>query len=141
MSDFFRNLTDRLIETLEDIGLPESLNPEVRLAATVILVDLASVDNDFDDEEYRSISRFLTRAFQIKSSDIRELILKAKQECQKSQAEINEYANYLKEHLNPDERERLLNQLKRLVLADNVTHPFEQMLVDRYEQLLIGDEL
>ena len=134
------SLLGGLIDSVKHLLSGEGSSPysdsSIQLALTVMLVDVALVDNDFDDDEYRAIHHVLRAKLGIDSPEAHELISEAREVVKQSTEEVESFSTFLLSRLNETEREKLVIDLVELMGTDGVIHPFEVDLKLRYEKLL-----
>jgi len=97
---------------------------ELALAATVLLVDLADCDQDFDPEEYQVITSGLIRMFDTCKSEVTALVNEAQQYLANLRG-VDRYAQILKEELNDSEKAMLMDVIDELTAADGKEDGFE----------------
>lgn len=104
---------------------PESEQPSLELAATILLLETADADGEIDDEELGCLRKALCKTFQLDASAVDTLLLKARQRLHISDG-VYRFARRLREAWSADERQQLLVSLWLVVFADGK--------VDRYEE-------
>ncbi len=106
-------------------GKPESEQPSLELAATILLLETADADGEIDDTELDCLRGALGKTFQLESNRVDTLLLKARQRLHISDG-VYRFARRLREAWSADERQQLLISLWLVVFADG--------RVDRYEE-------
>lgn len=109
-------------------------NP-VKLALSVMLVDLARVDEVFSNEEHYFIQERLCEYFSISKDQAYSLIEKASKIVEEN-IEQEKFAEMLKNNLTPVEREEIITIMRSLIVADSEVNPLEKNLLQRYKNLL-----
>ena len=107
----------------------------LELAFTVLLVDLALVDNEFHDLEHRFIKTRLVDIFKISLDQAYALIEQADRIVAQNN-DSDSYARYLAEVLSAESREKLVALLDELMRVDGRIDSFEVGLKQRYQRLL-----
>jgi uncharacterized tellurite resistance protein B-like protein len=110
-------------------------NLEIGLAYALLLVDLASIDARFADEEYSLITGMLQRNFKLTPEEAAQTIAEAKTMQHPFRGALG-YADQLKRDLSQADRERLMQLLDDVMNSDNVRDNMELYLRGRYSALL-----
>lgn len=112
-------------------------NPEddLHLAAAALLVEAASLDDDFAETERRTIAALLESQFDLDPDDVEALIGRASSAVADS-AQLYGFTRILKDRLQPDERVRIIEMLWEVACADGEVHSYESGLVRRVAGLL-----
>ncbi len=108
---------------------------EYQLALTVVLVDMAMVDNDFDYKEHSFILNQITQRFALSKDDVYALINEAESIITQND-DIDSYGRALQKFINAEERETVMILLDKLIMIDSERNPYEIKLRQRYEKLL-----
>lgn len=108
---------------------------DIEFAVAVILVDLASCDQNFDQVEYDTILAGLHRVFGINQIEVAGLIQKANMAMQGLRGTDN-FAKLVRDSLPQDKREEIMRLIDSLIAADGVLDGYELLLRRRYAQLL-----
>lgn len=108
---------------------------ELELALTVILVDLASCDQNFDRSEYHFIGKVLREIFGTTPDEVKPLVNQAITILSNLRG-TNSYADLLAENL-PDEKKHLvLEAIDTMIDIDGVEDGFETYHRARLERML-----
>jgi len=116
----------------EAVGIKD---PKAELAYAIILLDLALIDDDFDQREQGLIYAKLKEAFGLRPEKVEELIKKAKA-IVSGTGEIESFAEYIGVNFSREKREEVIGALDAVLLADEIEHPFEIDLRNRYAKIL-----
>jgi len=108
---------------------------ELELAVAVLLVDLASCDEHFDPEEREAIIKGMRRIFGTSRPDVIALMNQASLALENLRGPAA-FADLLKENLNDDEKQVVMEVIEEVIMADNVEDGFETYLRSRFAQLL-----
>lgn len=111
----------------------------IDLAWAVLLVDMASIDNDFSPRESYFIKQKMTDHLGVTYEQAVELVNEAEKLVQRSES-VREFGDYLRAHLSQSKRKELLSVLDELISEDKVKHPFERDLRKRMAKRLGIDE-
>lgn len=143
---------DLIADTLQTIfaksngHLPEEPQPrkkktkkvpkkDLELALAILLVDLASCDQNFDQQEYLLISRGLRRIFGTSKLQVTGLVNQA-QGVLKNLRGTSRFAETLKKQLTLEERIVILDVIDEVIEADGVEDGFETYLRHKFRDLL-----
>ena len=100
---------------------------ELEVALTVILVDLAGADGNFDQSEYSVIGNGLARVFGTAKDEVTALVNQAQIILQGMRG-TGSQAAVLKEHLNHEEKIAVMDVIDDLIASDGVEDGFETYL-------------
>lgn len=106
------------------------------LATCVLLVEMAAVDNDFDEGERAQIRAALGRHFNLDEADADDLVVMA-QEVLNQSSDLWKFTNLLNEQSSRAEKIALIEEVWRVVYADGTLHHHEDTLAHRIGQLLL----
>lgn len=105
------------------------------LAACVLLLELASVDGTFSDEERKRILAIFRDEYQLYVGDVEEMMNLA-EEVMRDAPDDREFTKTINEHYSLPEKLFLVELLWRIVYADGAVDKKEQALVDRVARQL-----
>jgi uncharacterized tellurite resistance protein B-like protein len=108
---------------------------DVEFALTLLLVELASADNDFAPEEYNMIVRGLEKVFGTSRQQTTALIERAKTTLSNFRG-TTEFAELLRQHTNEEERKIILTVIDDVMNADGIQDGFEIYHRHRFASLL-----
>lgn len=118
-------------EAVDDDGPDDPLH----LAAAALLVEAASLDDDFADSERRTIAAVLESRFGQAPDEVEALIGRASSAVAES-AQLYGFTRTLKDRLQPEERVRVIEMLWEVACADGEVDSYESGLVRRVAGLL-----
>lgn len=131
------NNNDKIIE--RQIGTVKSRpvvpRKDMELALTVLLVDLAGCDQNFDMQEYNIIQNGLRRVFGTNKTEVTALVNQANQTL-KNLRGAGRFAGLLKDSLDQAEREVIMEVIEDVISADGVEDGFETYLRHKFADLL-----
>ena len=134
----FRDFADRA-GRLGMVGTVENLlhadEHSIDLAYTVLLVDVACIDNDFSPRESYFIKQALKEHLGVSYDQAVDLVEEATKLVE-SDEDVESFGAYLRDHLSLARRKELSKVLDVLIDEDRVDHPFEEHLRGRYLSLL-----
>lgn len=108
---------------------------QLELALSVILVDLASCDQDFHSQEFQAVSRGLRRVFGTQKTEVLELVHRAQAVIANLRGTAN-FAKLLSDNTSPEEKQAISGVIEELIAADGVEDGFESYLRKKYYGIL-----
>lgn len=108
---------------------------DAHVAAAALLVEAASIDGDFGDDERHAIAGLLAKKFTLEIDKVEALIASAEQAV-KGSVDHYGFARQVTDSYDHEGRIGLLEMLWEVVYADGVVHDFEASLVRRLSGLL-----
>lgn len=125
--------------------LNQALNPHTedgrdveraqRIAAAVLLLEMAHVDHHHADEEYAEIRRQLKTHFGLDDTETAELIAEARPKAEES-VSLYRFLKTLNDGLDPGEKRQVLEMLWRVAYADRHLDADEEHLLRELAELL-----
>lgn len=116
-------------------GLKGLSKDDLVLAVAVIMVDVASSDENFDPSEYEVISRGLRRLFGTDEEEVQKLVNQSTQ-ILASLRGTSRYAEQLRENLSVADRKAVFSAIQELIEADGREDPFEVYMRSRLAKAL-----
>lgn len=138
IDSMFSNNQSALNRHLHLKGIKGERAPSKRsleLAMAVLLVDLASSDENFEPREYQVIVSGMQRLFGTSRSEVSALINQAQLELANLRG-LNHFYELLRENLDQRERERIMQIVEEIILADKVEDSFEIYLRNKFAKML-----
>lgn len=133
MFDKIKKLFDELSgESGEERDLDEE---QMRLAAAALLVHATHVDGATDRAESEKLHDVLMSRFDMDEKDALRLIREAELK-EKDSVDLFGFTSILSRNLDQEGRQKIVEMLWEIVLADGVVHEFENNLVWRAAELL-----
>ena len=108
---------------------------ELQLAAAALLVHASLIDGRADPEERRKLKRLLQVRFNLGDDEFERILGEAKAWEQES-VDLYSFTSVLCRELDQEGRQRIVEMLWEIVLADGVLHEYEADLVSRGAELL-----
>jgi len=108
---------------------------DYQLAATALLVHIASIDGEFDANERARIQQLVEARFGQSPEEARELIDAAKV-SEADAVDLYRFTSVLKRRLDEDGRRQVIGMLWDMAHADGAVHEFEENVVWRVAELL-----
>ena len=107
----------------------------VRLAAAALLVEAMQADHEVQPDEREAVIAALRQQFGLAQGDAERLFHTAEERVRDA-VSLHEFTALLHKALTPAEKFTLLEQIWRVVLADNRLDKYEEHLVRRIADLL-----
>lgn len=133
-------MIDRLTAWLGRLDSPPgdaggSRDDDSQLAACALLVETATMDGEFDDEERAMIEGLLARRFALAPDECAALVAEAERAVAES-PELFRFTNAVKTHFDEAERVALIDMLWDVAHADGAVCAYEENLLRRVAGLL-----
>lgn len=112
---------------------------ERQLAAAALLVEAATMDGDFADDERAAILDLLSDRFGLEKEEAEEL-LKEAEAHQEGSTQLIRYTRAIKDHFSEEERISLMEMLWEVVYADGRLDHYEDNLMRRIGGLIYVSE-
>jgi uncharacterized tellurite resistance protein B-like protein len=128
---------DRLLDFLsgrETPSVTESAD-ELQHAVAALLIEAARMDDNFDERERTVIARLLAERFALAPAAVNALIASADEEVQHS-TQYFPFIRQINDRLSGEERVQIIEMLWKVVYADGVLDPYEDMLLRRIAGLI-----
>ena len=97
---------------------------ELRLAAAALLIHASMIDGHVDPEETKTLKSLLQSRFAIDDDELRKT-LKEAEAWEHDAVDLYRFTSVLCRGLDQDGRQRIVEMLWEIVLADGVLHEFE----------------
>jgi uncharacterized tellurite resistance protein B-like protein len=107
----------------------------IRMAAAVLFVEVMHADHKIDKRERQVVKRALLESFSLSRKDAEELLQQAEDRV-KDVTSLHEFTSLLHSRLNNEEKVMLIEQIWRIILADDDVDKYEEHLVRRIAELL-----
>jgi uncharacterized tellurite resistance protein B-like protein len=129
-----RNFFDRHIAAQPDEPRADAEH-RLRLAAAVLLVEVARSDHEFTDAERAAVLASVQRKFELDVGEARELLALAEAESSEAH-DIYQFVAAINAGFPPEHKVRLLEELWRAALSDSSLHGHEEHLIRRVADML-----
>ena len=107
----------------------------IRMAAAVLFVEVMHADHQVDKRERQIVMRALLESFSLSRKDAEELLQQAEERV-KDVTSLHEFTSLLHSRLSNEEKVMLIEQIWRIILADDDVDKYEEHLVRRIAELL-----
>jgi uncharacterized tellurite resistance protein B-like protein len=112
-----------------------SAERQARLAAAVVLVEVARSDQHFSDAERQTVLGSVQRKFALSASEAQELLALAESESHDAH-DIYQFTSKIDASFSPERKVQLIEELWRAAYSDSVLHEYEEHLIRRVADLL-----
>jgi len=118
-----------------DEGGGESKEKRLQTAACALMIEMANIDNEFNEDEQDRIVAILKREFNLTQETVHELIDLSRQELGDS-VDLWQFTSLINENYSPPEKIRLMELVWKVVYADGHLDQHEDYLVKKIARLL-----
>ncbi len=130
------------VEAIEAISISDSAATDskvrdaaLRKATAVLMLDVARADQVFDQSELDRVLELVASHFGLSEKEAAELIDDADEEAE-DLTSVHQFTQLLHEHLNEDEKARIVSLLWQIAYADGQLDKYEDSLVLKISDLL-----
>ncbi|MDH3364018.1 MAG: TerB family tellurite resistance protein [Gammaproteobacteria bacterium] len=134
-----KQLIDQVVDV---IATPERANSSkqdreaaLRLATAVLMIDVARADHEFDESEFDRILELVRAHFRLDPEDAAQLVVAANERSDEA-VSAYEFTQLLHEHLDEDEKARIVALLWQIAYADGRLDKYEDAFVLKISDLL-----
>ncbi len=111
------------------------MSSRIQIATCVLLLEIAHSDNHFGEDERAHIVEILKEDFQLSEQYAHEL-LELAQEKRNASTDLWRFTNEIDTHYSPEDKERVMETLWKVVYADDRLHFYEDHLIHRLSRLM-----
>jgi uncharacterized tellurite resistance protein B-like protein len=132
MADFWKKMfpQDPIIQHDQDTA-----SRDIRVAAAVLLLEMAHIDDTFEDEEREAIRAVLKDQYGLSDAAAAEIIRTAEKE-RRASLDMWQFTDEINEHFSKDEKIRIVELLWTIVFADDRLDGHEDHLVHVLSRML-----
>ncbi len=128
------------VQVIESISVSDSSavvdrDAALRLATAVLMIDVARADHVFDESEFERVLRLVEQHFQLSPEEAAELVILASDKAD-DLVSVHEFTELLHEHLDENEKARIVGMLWDVAYADGQLDKYEDSLVLKISDLL-----
>jgi len=128
------------VQVIESISVSESSTAidreaALRLATAVLMIDVARADHVFEESEFERVLQLIEQHFELSPEDAAELVLAASDKAE-DLVSVHDFTALLHEHLDADEKARIVGLLWEIAYADGRLDKYEDSLVLKISDLL-----
>ncbi len=113
----------------------EARESALRLATAVLMVDVARADHVFEESEFDHLLRLIESHFELSAEEAAELVNTANDTADEI-VSVHDFTQLLHEHLDEEEKARIVGLLWRIAYADGRLDKYEDSLVLKISDLL-----
>ena len=132
MLGVFKSLFDN---SREDALSGDQKAERLRTATCVILLEAATADDHFTDEEQGHIIKILQDRFQMTPESVRELVESAENE-RKNATDLWYYTNIINENMDNEDKYRLMELVWEVIYSDGTLDKFENYVAHKLLNML-----
>lgn len=134
-----KQLFTQVIETFTVTTSTESSAEEreaaLRLATAVLMVDVARADRVFEESEFERTLKLIENHFELSAEEAAQLVNEA-DETAVDLVSAYEFTELLHQHLDEDEKARIIGLLWEIAYADGALDKYEDALILKISDLL-----
>jgi len=130
MIDFLK----KLLEPENDTG-PVDPQQQTRLAAAVMLVEVASIDNNFQPEEAKALVQILAGKFQLTAQEVEQLQNQAT-DARANASSLHDHTRIINDHFSAEQKVELIANMWQIAYADGKLDKYEEYIIRRVSELL-----
>jgi len=108
---------------------------KLKVATSVILLEAATADSHFSQEEQDKIVEILKSRFQMDDESVKELIDESKQE-RKESTDLWHFTNLINDNLNNEEKYNLMEEVWEVIYSDGTLDKFENYIAHKLLNML-----
>lgn len=129
------------VQIIESIAVTTTEVPDedrdatLRLATAVLMIDVARADDVFDESEFDRVLMLVEKHFKLPPEQAAELVDEAGARAEEL-VSAHEFTKILHQHLNEDEKARIVGLLWQIAYADGRLDKYEDSLVRKISDLL-----
>ncbi len=132
-----RQLFDKVVDA---ISTPESADPEdrdaaLRMATAVLMIDVARADHVFEESELDRVLGLIEAHFGLSPEEAAQLVNAAGEKAE-DLVSVHDFTALLHQHLDEDEKARIVSLLWKVAYADGRLDKYEDSLVLKISDLL-----
>jgi len=115
-----------------DIESPEKM---IQIATCALFLEIANSDEHFSDEERHTIIEILKNEFSLTENEVQNLIKKTEHTLDES-IDLWQFTNLIKKHFSDEDKTKILENLWRIIYADEILDTYEDYLAHKIANLL-----
>ena len=108
---------------------------QVRLASAALLIEVATIDQYFDDAEFKKLQLLLTRTFSLTKEEVTELVKLAGKEASESTS-LYQFTQLINRHCDEQQKYQLTCNLWQMAYADGTLDKYEEHIIRRITGLI-----
>lgn len=119
----------------KDLGNREDLEQKKHVAASVLLLEAAHVDNEFSKDEMEHIVATLKDKFSLSDSCVKDLLDLASVDREQS-VDLWQFTRHINRHFTADEKRAVMEDVWRIILLDGKLDKHEDYYAHKLANLL-----
>ena len=116
-------------------GAAKDQVPEKQLAAVALLVEVAYMDDDFENVERSRITELISRYFDLDSSEC-DILMEEAEKAARDSGQLYEFTRVINDTYSLEERVEVMELLWEVVYADGEVHDMETGLLRKIGGLI-----
>lgn len=113
----------------------ETIQKQVQIATTALLIEIATIDNEFSEEEKKAITKTLTHQFNLTEAEVAEVIVATKEELAE-RIDTYYFTNLINDNFDRPTKLKIIEMIWDVIYADGQLDAHEDYLVHRFAKLL-----
>ena len=131
----FDQVVDAISASADNDGSDTGRDAALRMATAVLMIDVARADHVFDEAEFDRVLRLIESHFELAPDDAAELFNAASEQAD-DLVSAHEFTKVLHEHLDENEKAKVISLLWEIAYADGELDKYENSLVLKISDLL-----
>ena len=108
---------------------------KLKVATSVLLLEAATADSHFSEEEQQKIIEILKTRFQLNDDSVKELMEESEKE-RKQSTDLWYFTKIINENLSNDEKYSLMEQVWEVIYSDGTLDKFENYIAHKLLNML-----
>ena len=123
-------------------SLQEDVKKRIQIATCVLLLEIATSDEDFSLEEQTTVKKILSEDVGIAAEQLEEILAESRSHRSEN-VDIWEYTHIVNKNFSHAEKISLIEWIWRVIYADGILNKYEDYMVHKLADLLLleHDEL
>jgi uncharacterized tellurite resistance protein B-like protein len=113
----------------------QSAEHKARVAAAALLVEVVKADTDIGPDEKAAVLAAAQRKFGLEPGEAEALIALAEEESREA-VDFYQFTSTINQAFGPEQKQRLIEELWRVALADDVIHRHEEYVIRKVADLI-----
>jgi len=119
----------------EEAAEKESPEKMIQIATCALFLEIANSDDHFSDEERHAIIEILKKEFSLSENEVQNLLEKSEHTLDES-IDLWQFTNLINKHFSDEDKTKILENLWRIIYADEILDTYEDYLVHKIANLL-----
>lgn len=114
----------------------EGLSEEnLRLACAALLIEVAIIDQEFDDIEFRALQDILIKEYEVSEEECNAIATLAQQECEQATS-MYQFTQLVNTHCRYEDKFTLVKNMWTIAYADGDLDKYEEYIIRKTSELL-----